>query len=392
MSTPGQPVDARALVQQAIEALRKGDPATARDRFQQVIASGVADASVWLGLALALRGTNDKEGSLVAIEQALKLEPRNIRARVMKADHYAELGDARAASAFYASVVRAAPPPEQLPPELRNEVARAEVMSRRYAADYEVFLRDRLSGLAFADDSAFAQSLDLMLGKKQIYLQQPKHFYFPGLPQTQFYDRAQFPWLDAVEAATDAIRAELLEVMKDHAAFTPYLESRADRPFQDVHGMLDNPDWSAFYLWKNGEPVADNIARCPNTMAALAGAPLARIKGRTPSVLFSLLRPGAVIPPHHGFVNTRLICHLPLIVPEGCAFRVGNDTRPWRESKAWLFDDTIEHEAWNRSSETRVILLFDVWRPELSDEERALVAAMFEAIDDYGGGGGEWSV
>ncbi len=392
VSTPGQPVDARALVQQAIEALRKGDPATGRDRFQQVIASGVADASVWLGLALALRGTNDKEGSLVAIEQALKLEPRNIRARVMKADHYAEMGDARAASAFYASVVRAAPPPEQLPPELRNEVARAEVMSRRYAADYEVFLRDRLSGLAFADDSAFAQSLDLMLGKKQIYLQQPKHFYFPGLPQTQFYDRAQFPWLDAVEAATDAIRAELLEVMKDHAAFTPYLESRADRPFQDVHGMLDNPDWSAFYLWKNGEPVADNIARCPNTMAALAGAPLARIKGRTPSVLFSLLRPGAVIPPHHGFVNTRLICHLPLIVPDGCAFRVGNDTRPWREGKAWLFDDTIEHEAWNRSSETRVILLFDVWRPELSDEERALVATMFEAIDAYGGGGGEWSV
>jgi aspartyl/asparaginyl beta-hydroxylase (cupin superfamily) len=392
VSTPGQPVDARALVQQAIEALRKGDPATGRDRFQQVIASGVADASVWLGLALALRGTNDKEGSLVAIEQALKLEPRNIRARVMKADHYAEMGDARAASAFYASVVRAAPPPEQLPPELRNEVARAEVMSRRYAADYEVFLRDRLSGLAFADDSAFAQSLDLMLGKKQIYLQQPKHFYFPGLPQTQFYDRAQFPWLDAVEAATDAIRAELLEVMKDHAAFTPYLESRADRPFQDVHGMLDNPDWSAFYLWKNGEPVADNIARCPNTMAALAGAPLARIKGRTPSVLFSLLRPGAVIPPHHGFVNTRLICHLPLIVPDGCAFRVGNDTRPWREGKAWLFDDTIEHEAWNRSNETRVILLFDVWRPELSDEERALVATMFEAIDAYGGGGGEWSV
>ncbi len=392
MSTPGQPVDARALVQQAIEALRKGDPATGRDRFQQVIASGVADASVWLGLALALRGTNDKEGSLVAIEQALKLEPRNIRARVMKADHYAEMGDARAASAFYASVVRAAPPPEQLPPELRNEVARAEVMSRRYAADYEVFLRDRLSGLAFADDGAFAQSLDLMLGKKQIYLQQPKHFYFPGLPQTQFYDRAQFPWLDAVEAATDAIRAELLEVMKDHAAFTPYLESRADRPFQDVHGMLDNPDWSAFYLWKNGEPVADNIARCPNTMAALAGAPLARIKGRTPSVLFSLLRPGAVIPPHHGFVNTRLICHLPLIVPEGCAFRVGNDTRPWREGEAWLFDDTIEHEAWNRSSETRVILLFDVWRPELSDDERTLVATMFEAIDAYGGGGGEWSV
>jgi aspartyl/asparaginyl beta-hydroxylase (cupin superfamily) len=116
------------------------------------------------------------------------------------------------------------------------------------------------------------------------------------------------------------------------------------------------------------------------------------IKGRTPSVLFSLLRPGAAIPPHHGFVNTRLICHLPLIVPDGCAFRVGNDTRPWREGQAWAFDDTIEHEAWNRSDQTRVILLFDIWRPELTGEERAQVAAMFEAIDDYGAGGEAWSV
>lgn len=392
MTAPRPPIDARALVQQAIEGLRRGDPAAARDRFQQVIDAGVADASVWLGLALALRGLGDKPASLAAIDGALALEPRNLRARVMKADHFAEAGDARAASAFYAAVVRAAPAPEQLPPDLRGEVARAQAMSQRYAADYEAFLRERLSALGFADGSRFAQSLDLMLGKKQIYLQQPKHFYFPELPQIQFYDRAMFPWMDRVEAATAAIRAELLEVMKDHAAFTPYLESRADRPFQDVHGMLDNPDWSAFYLWRNGTLAAENAARCPATLAALEDAPLASIKGRTPSVLFSLLRPGAAIPPHHGFVNTRLICHLPLVVPDGCTFRVGNDVRPWREGQAWAFDDTIEHEAWNRSSETRVILLFDIWRPELTGEERAQVAAMFEAIDAYGGGGGEWSV
>ena len=109
--------------------------------------------------------------------------------------------------------------------------------------------------------------------------------------------------------------------------------------------------------------------------------------------IFSLLRPGAHIPPHHGLVNTRLICHLPLIVPEKCTFRVGNDVRDWRRGKAWLFDDTIEHEAWNRSAETRVILLFDVWRPELSQEERALVVSLFEAIDAYGGGKKpEWEI
>lgn len=83
--------------------------------------------------------------------------------------------------------------------------------------------------------------------------------------------------------------------------------------------------------------------------------------------------------------NTRLIGHLPLIVPPDCGFRVGNDTRQWQEGKAWLFDDSIEHEAWNGSDRPRVVLLFDIWRPELSAEERESVAALFEAVDEFGG-------
>ena len=113
---------------------------------------------------------------------------------------------------------------------------------------------------------------------------------------------------------------------------------------------------------------------------------------RSPSILFSLLRPGARIPPHTGFVNTRLICHLPLIVPEGCHFRVGNEVRKWVEGQAWVFDDTMEHEAWNDSGETRVILLFEIWRPELTIEERGLVNAMFEAIDTHSGRKPAWEI
>ena len=69
---------------------------------------------------------------------------------------------------------------------------------------------------------------------------------------------------------------------------------------------------------------------------------------------------------------------------------MGSETRRWIEGEGWLFDDTIEHEAWNDSPEPRVLLLFDVWRPELSEEERGLVATMLEAVDSYGGRGGEW--
>ncbi|WP_223276590.1 aspartyl/asparaginyl beta-hydroxylase domain-containing protein [Sphingomonas daechungensis] len=81
-------------------------------------------------------------------------------------------------------------------------------------------------------------------------------------------------------------------------------------------------------------------------------------------------------PPHVGVNNARLVCHLPLIVPEGCWFRVGAETRYWKRGEAFVFDDTIEHEAMNPSDELRVVFIFDVWHPDLTDTERAAVAAL----------------
>jgi aspartyl/asparaginyl beta-hydroxylase (cupin superfamily) len=104
---------------------------------------------------------------------------------------------------------------------------------------------------------------------------------------------------------------------------------------------------------------------------------------RCPNVLFSRLKAGAKIPPHHGMINTRLICHLPVVVPAGCGFRVGNDRREWIPGKVWLFDDTVEHEAWNDAREDRVVLIFEVWKPELGEHERALVTRLLEAVDSY---------
>ncbi|MFM9481388.1 aspartyl/asparaginyl beta-hydroxylase domain-containing protein, partial [Streptomyces scabiei] len=87
------------------------------------------------------------------------------------------------------------------------------------------------------------------------------------------------------------------------------------------------------------------------------------IRDNAPNLMFSRLRPQTHIPPHHGMTNTRLVVHLPLIVPEGCWFRVGNDTRPWIEGQAWVFDDSILHEAMNPTAQDRVILMWDVWNP-----------------------------
>jgi aspartyl/asparaginyl beta-hydroxylase (cupin superfamily) len=282
-----------------------------------------------------------------------------------------------------------------VPREFAMELDRARRACDRFAAEYRDYLMQSLAAKGFdakRSSPRFAQSVDIVLGTKRIYLQQPKYYYFPGLPQIQFYERADFPWFEDVEAANDDIREELLAVMREPEAFTPYVTGHANRPRSDQMGLLNNPAWSAFYLWKNGDVVPENAARCPKTLHALRNAPLAQVRYRSPSILFSLLKPGAHIPPHNGLINTRLVCHLPVIVPGRCRFRVGNDERDWTEGKAWAFDDTIEHEAWNRSDRTRVILLFDVWRPELSDEERSLVIALFEAIDAHSGKKPEWEI
>jgi hypothetical protein len=337
----------------------------------------------------AMAGTGD---ATLALDRLLAAEPRNTLALIQRADCYAAAGDARSASAFYQLALRTAPQ-AGVPRETAQELARARQICDRFAADYRDHLLQRLAASGFDPERSsqrFAQSVDIVLGRKRIYLQEPKYYYFPGLPQLQFYDRSLFPWLDDVEAATDDIRSELLEVMREPESFAPYVQGHANRPHKDQMGMLNNPAWSAFYLWKNGDVVPENAARCPKTLEALRNAPLARVRYRSPSVLFSLLRPGAHIPPHNGLINTRLICHLPLVVPGRCRFRVGNDERQWAEGKAWAFDDTIEHEAWNDSDGTRVILLFDVWRPELTEEERSLVIALFEAIDAHSGKKPEW--
>jgi aspartyl/asparaginyl beta-hydroxylase (cupin superfamily) len=120
-------------------------------------------------------------------------------------------------------------------------------------------------------------------------------------------------------------------------------------------------------------------------MHMLEKPPIPRIRGRSPMALISILRPGTHIPPHNGMLNTRLICHIPLVVPPRCRLRVGAETRDVVEGKAMIFDDTIEHEAWNDGDSARAVLLFEIWRPEIKEDEKVALTAMFEAVTGYDG-------
>jgi aspartyl/asparaginyl beta-hydroxylase (cupin superfamily) len=372
--------DADRLAREGIAALQAGRAAEARSRFDQVTRAGFQNVEIWMLTATACRQLNDAEAEEAALDRLLAIEPRMIRAVILKGDCRRKAGDEAAAAALYRKALLMASEgnvPQQLVPDLKRAEAALAELKDRFTAQLDA----SLGALGFPEGSRshrFQQSLDLRAGRKQLYLQEPTGYYFPELPQVQFFERESFDWAPAVEAATDAIRAELEGMLTaELEGFRPYI--RSDPKLPRDHPLLDKQDWSALFLCENGERFDDAIARCPRTWKVMQRLPLPVIGGAGPTIMFSLLRPRTRIPAHTGTHNTRLVCHLPLIVPPGCGFRVGNETREWEVGKLIIFDDSIEHEAWNDSAEDRVVLIFDIWRPELSEQERREVTALFSA-------------
>ncbi len=170
-----------------------------------------------------------------------------------------------------------------------------------------------------------------------------------------FLDRQHFPWISRLEEEWEAIRDEALAVLRHREAIPPLAELSPD------HGRLDDQrKWRSFFLWGYGFRMDQNCARCPATARLVERIPGVR------TVLFSIHEPGMAIPPHKGVTASMCILHLGLKVPRdsaNCAIRVGTDVQHWKEGEAFVFDDTREHETWNRTSDDRVILLVQFDRP-----------------------------
>ncbi|MEO8676073.1 MAG: aspartyl/asparaginyl beta-hydroxylase domain-containing protein, partial [Casimicrobiaceae bacterium] len=380
-----EPTHARTMTALGQRAFRLGDMASARAMFQRIVDADGRDPQQWIHLAVACRNQKDEAGEEHAIRRALEQDPRELVALILRADLLERQGKSHQAAAAHRAVAAVSPSIENLRPELRAAVAKAYAQTDQYNRDFGAFmdrhLESTLKDFAGEDLKRFRDSVDIMVGRKRRFDSQSVMFHYPGLPAIEFFERADFPWLDTIEAATDAIRDEFLAVLASEEGFTPYISYPNDVPQNQFAELNNSPRWSAFHLWKSGVVVGENAARCPVTMSALEGAPKPEQAGRTPAAMFSLLKPKTRIPPHNGVTNVRLVTHLPLIVPDGCRFRVGNDIRQWVPGKAWVFDDTIEHEAWNDSDKLRVVLIFDIWNPLLTPPERALITAMAAGVN-----------
>lgn len=389
MTMPVTDPAAAAANRQGMAALQAGDGTAAAAHFARAIAADPHSGALRRNLASACRAANDAAGERAALEAAIAIDQRDFMAWLRKAELHERLGEQGPALAAWNAAVQLSASLNPLPPPLAPLIQHGRDFISRATADIAAAVDSALAPMLADADPASARRAAAFaahaLEGRPVYQNQCAGLFYPFLPADEFFDDHHFPWFAEFESQTGVIRTELQALLADPGdALRPYVRMGEGAP-ASIWTPLDNRlDWGACFLWEYGvanQPVLD---RCPATAAALAAIPGSRIAGRSPSAFFSLLRPHTRIPPHTGVTNTRAIVHLPLIVPPGCGFRVGGDVRPWVEGKAFAFDDTIEHEAWNDSDQLRAVLICDVWNPHLSPIEQAMIAAYFAAADATG--------
>lgn len=368
------------LEDQADRAAAAGDFARAKDLLERAVAAETASFSQWSKLSAMRKGAGDLEGALMAIDQALALCPLDFSALLSRAFILDRMGDPAAGEHFGNALAQAAAE-EDMPEAMWPAVAHARKRWHAHQEALESHLREVIPArLSDQDRERVERFISNRSRRTRHFHQEPSDFHYPGLPEIEFHDRALFPELSAIEGQVDVIRAEFEALIAAEAAeMVPYIQYPERVPLRQWRELNNNPRWTAIHLLQNGVRVGGNARHCPATMDAIAGLPQPVVAGACPNAMFSLLAPHTRIPPHTGVANTRLVCHLPLIVPPGCAFRVGATVREWKVGEAFVFDDTIEHEAWNDSDQLRVVLIMDLWPPSLSAAERDAVAAVLSA-------------
>lgn len=368
--SPGNP---SALNMMGLILMNGGRHGEAVSAFEQAVASDPGAPALWLNLGTALVNAGRPNDALGAFDKGLECDPYYLPVLLKKARLYEAIGQHDLAVRTYRIVFQILPQIDDLPPEFDEALEHGRSLVAEEAQRRRNRL-DQVAGLSNVTGIGARAYLDQICGLRKVYAPSPTGPHFPFLPAPEFFDRDLIPWLAELEQHSSVIRDELLDLWREDApGFEPYIQYDPTKPLNQWKELNKSPRWNVFSLWNSGERQETNCTRCPRTAEILAGLPMLDIPGKAPVALFSVLAPKTRIPPHTGTTNIRAVVHLPLVVPDGCGFRVGGETREWVEGKAWAFDDTIEHEAWNDSDQPRAILIVDVWNPYLSEADREVV-------------------
>ena len=368
------------------DALARTDAATAAAHFEVACRREPGERSHWINLATACRNLGDANRERAALEGALAVDQTDLLALIRLAQLHERLGEETPAADRWKAVLALGSGVSDPSPEFAAILGHARqyvgAHQQKLADVIEKALADELAQASARDRRRMQRAADAWLGRRPIYTNHCEGLHYPFLPADEFFDAELFPWLGELEAATATIVAELKHILADPGAeLTPYISLPPGVPASKWSALDKSLDWGAFHLWKEGERFDEACARAPRTAALVESLPICHIEGRAPNVFFSILKAGSHIPAHTGVTNVRSVVHLPLIVPDGCEFRVGGETRAWVEGRAFAFDDTIEHEAWNRSDRDRAVLIIDAWNPYLSDHERTMICRLYGTAD-----------
>jgi aspartate beta-hydroxylase len=377
-----------ALASLGVHAYQRGELKTALGFLQKARLGLPRDAMVLMTTAVVMRdlGNTDEEDQLLTA--VLDIDPYFLPALLSVGALIERTQGSRNAAQHYRNALKTAPPEPQWPPALRPQLVHAQKIVEAYGLELSAYLEQALGTsigkLPALEAQRWREVGAIVSGRGKLYPSVANQLQIPRLPAIPFFDRSMFQWVSELEAQTDQIREELMSVLEQNAEqFQPYVAYEAGTPVNQWQELNHSKRWSSYFLWRNGNEVIDNSKHCPKTAAALRQVNMPEMKGLCPNAMFSALAPKTHIPPHHGETNARLVVHLPLIVPENCSYRVGFERREWRVGEALIFDDTIEHEARNDSSELRVVLIFDTWNPLLSAPERELVQALNLELDRF---------
>jgi len=385
------PNNVRALNFLAVQSLGRGELDESQRYLEQALRAAPDRAVLHQNMGLLQRKRGNTEAALAWMERAVELRPDLRFASLYRGALLEELGRRDEAVGAYWQAWKRFPDPDTVanvafvPPPVRDLLTQAAAQLR--AAQQELIREHLAPVLDKYGKDALAQVIaaaDIYVGQRppryQHALQHPAFIYLPHLEPRAFFDRSRIEWLPQLESAAALIREELKAAIAADQGLTPYVQVEKGLDPQQWRTLDGSRAWSAMHLSKGGMPVEENRARCPNTSRVLDSLPLPRIPEHAPEALFSVLQPGTHIPPHFGLANYKVVAHLPLVVPPDCAIRVGDETRGWTEGECLVFDDSFEHEAWNRSDRERTVLILDVWHPDVSVAEQEGIVALVHGI------------
>jgi len=380
-----EPRHTQALTNLGLHALERGDADQALRRLEAARLTAPTDLFVLMSLADARGRSGDADGEFEALQWVLAVEPRFAPALFLKANWFERRGEAAAACDTYRLALRAERPAADWPGQMRIDAEHAAGFVERHTLARQRRFEEAVEALqpGVGSDAVVArwrEAAAIHAGRSRAYVSESRKLHVPRLPAIPYFEPEAFAGLERLEAATDAVRDEARQLLNaDNAEFRPCVALRPDEAVAQWQALNHSMRWSAYHLWRDGEPVDEHLERCPVTAELLRNAGMCRLAGIAPNAFFSVLAPMTHIPPHTGDSNARVVVHLPLFVPQRCRLRVGFEEREWQTGRAIVFDDTLQHEAFNDSNEPQIMLVFDLWNPLLDIPDRHIAAALADA-------------